>query len=125
MVFEKGNDLGQKFQPGQTGNPLGNHKGTPHLSTQIQNLLNDPEFELYLEDRIDGWKKFEGPPIKAIMTVATRKAAAGDDKSREWLAKYGYGQKFEVEHSGEIATGVSDPELASDFAEYLKNRTKE
>lgn len=126
MVFQKGQsgNPDTQFKKGQSGNPLGNHKGTPHLSTQIQNLLNDENFELYLEDRIDGWKKFNGTPAKAIMTVAIRKAAGGDDKAREWLAKYGYGQKFELEHSGEIATGTIDTEVAQDFLEYLKNKTK-
>lgn len=122
MPFEKGNvTVGKQFKPGESGNPAGKPKGTIHLSTHIQNLLNDENFELYLEDRLDGWKKFDGPPIKAIMTVAIRKAAAGDDKAREWLAKYGYGQKFELEHSGEISTGESNPELAKKFAEYLKS----
>lgn len=120
MAFEPGNDLGKKFQKGQSGNPDGKPKGAIHLSTHIQNMLNDPDFELYLEDRTEGWKKFDGPPVKAIMAVAVRKAAAGDDKAREWLAKYGYGQKFELEHSGEVTTGVADPELAKSFAEYLK-----
>lgn len=123
MTFQKGQsgNPDTQFKKGESGNPLGNHTGTPHLSTQIQKLLNDDSFELYLEDRTEGWKKFDGPPIKAIMTVAMRKAAAGDDKAREWLAKYGYGQKFELEHSGEIVTGIADPELAKNFAEYLKS----
>jgi hypothetical protein len=113
-----------QFQPGQSGNPEGKKPGTIHLSTHIQNMLNDPDFELLLEDRIEGFKKFEGVPIKAIITVAVRHASAGDTKWAEWLAKYGYGQKFELEHSGEIVTGVADPELASGFAEYLKNKEK-
>lgn len=121
MPFEKGNTLGKQFQPGQSGNPEGQAKGTIHLSTHIQNMLNDPEFELLLEDKRDGWKKYDGVPIKAIITIAVRKSAAGDTKWAEWLAKYGYGQKFEVEHSGEIATGIADPELAIKFTEYLKS----
>lgn len=97
-------------------------KGSKHLSTHIQEMLNDEDFEVYLQHPTKGYVEFKGAPIKAIVKVALTKAAAGDDKAREWLAKYGYGQKFEVEHSGEIATGMADPELAANFAEYLKNK---
>lgn len=121
MVFQPGNDLGQKFQPGESGNPAGKPKGALHLSTHIQNMLNDPEFEMYLEDKVAGFKLFKGAPINAIVKTATIKAAAGEKESREWLAKYGYGQKFEIEHSGEIETGIADPLMASKFLEYLKN----
>lgn len=124
MVFQKGQsgNPDRQFKKGESGNPLGNHKHTPHLSTQIQTLLNDENFELYLEDKTEGWKKHEGTPLKAIVTVALRKAAAGEKESREWLAKYGYGQKFELEHSGEIATGEGNPELAEQFARFLKSK---
>lgn len=112
-----------QFKKGESGNPAGKAKGTVHLSTHIQNMLNDPEFELLLEDKIEGFKKYDGVPIKAIITVAVRHASAGDTKWAEWLAKYGYGQKFELEHLGEIVTGNNDPALAEDFKEFLKNKT--
>jgi hypothetical protein len=123
MPFQPGNTVGKQWKPGESGNPEGKPKGTIHLSTHIQNLLNDDNFELYLEDRLDGWKKFDGPPVKAIVQVALKKAAAGDTKWAEWLAKYGYGQKFEVEHSGEIETGTHNEVLNAEFAEFMKKKT--
>jgi len=117
-------DVGRntQFQPGQSGNPAGKPKGAKHLSTWIQDMLNDEEFETYLQHPTKGYVPFKGAPIKAIVQTAQQKAVAGDDKAREWLAKYGYGQKFEVEHSGEIATGIADPVIAAEFAEYLKGK---
>jgi hypothetical protein len=114
----------KSWKPGQSGNPAGKPKGTKHLSTWIQNLLNDEEFEANILDSKVGVIEYKGAPIKAIVMVALRKAAAGDEKAREWLAKYGYGQKFEVDQniSGQLDTGIQDPQLAKDFAEYLKNK---
>jgi hypothetical protein len=41
-------------------------------------------------------------------------------------SKHGYAEKSEVktELSGEIKTGESDPAVAAEFAEYLKDKTK-
>lgn len=36
------------FKPGQSGNPKGQAKGTIHLSTHIQNMLNDEDFDALL-----------------------------------------------------------------------------
>lgn len=38
-----------QFQPGESGNPAGKPKGTKHLSTHIQEMLNDEKFELKLK----------------------------------------------------------------------------
>lgn len=127
MVFRPGNDLGQKFQPGESGNPKGNYKGTPHISTQIQSMLNDPEFEMYLSDPREGFVLYKGAPIRAIINT-TVKIAADKGKeapaAREWLAKYGYGQKLEIEHSGEIATkSLSQEELDTRIREYLDRKS--
>lgn len=126
MAFGKDTDpnvgADTQFQPGQSGNLAGKPKGAKHLSTHIQDMLNDEAFEVYLQHPTKGYEPFKGAPIKAIVKTALTKAAAGDDKAREWLAKYGYGQKFELEHSGEINNGIADPTVAADFAEYLKNK---
>lgn len=90
-----------QFKLGNPGGP-GAPKGYKHISTWIQEMLNDEEFSLYLEDAKEGYKEHKGAPIKAIVKTATIKAAVGDKDSREWLAKYGYGQKFEVEGTGEL-----------------------
>jgi hypothetical protein len=91
---------GVKFEPGVSGNPAGNHKRTKHLSTWIQDLLNDEEFEAQI---LEGYKivDFKGAPIKAIIKAQMIKALNGDVKAFESLAKFGYGTKTEVENSGE------------------------
>lgn len=91
-------DVGKetRWQPGQSGNPAGKPKGTISLATRIQRMLNDEDFETYLPDSRDGWKEFKGAPAEAIVRTAMLKAIQGDEKSREWLAKYGYGTKIEL-----------------------------
>lgn len=115
-----------QFKPGQSGNPAGKPKGALHLTTHIQNMLNDEDFTTYLADARDGWKEFKGAPIKAIVQTAMIKAIQGDDKAREWLAKYGYGQKLEVEHSGGVQTNTRDlsqEELDERIKSYLERHT--
>lgn len=108
-----------QFKPGESGNLDGKPKGTIHLSTHIQNLLNDQEFSPEL---MDG-KEFKGTPLKAIIMTAMKKAHEGDNKWAEWLAKYGYGNKLEIEHSGEIK-GEVDPAKAAAYADFLKHQNE-
>lgn len=82
-----------QFKPGVSGNPAGPPKGTKHLSTWINELLNDEEFDTYIQHPTKGWKEYKGAPIKAIIEVAIRKALGGDDRAMEWLAKHGYGSR--------------------------------
>jgi hypothetical protein len=91
--------VGKKTQikPGQVLNPAGRPKGAINLSTRIQNMMNDDDFTTYLSDPRDGWKEFKGAPAEAIIKTALIKAIQGDDRAREWLAKYGYGTKIEVD----------------------------
>lgn len=114
-----------QFKPGESGNPAGKPKGAKHLSTHIQEMLNDEEFETYLEHPAKGYVPFKGAPIKAIVTVALRKAAAGDDKAREWLAKYGYGTKLQLSNDPENPINATpiDPTIVSEWTDFLKNRT--
>lgn len=114
-----------QFKPGQSGNPAGKPVGSVNLSTHIQEMLNDDQFELFLIDPREGYKQFIGPPVKAVVTTAVIRAANGDNKWADWLAKYGYGTKQEIEHTGAVNTGISDPKLAAEFTEFLKQRTKE
>lgn len=109
---------------GEVRNPRGKPKGTKHISTWIQNLMDDEQFEADNVETTKGKVAYQGAPMKAIIQVAVKKALDGDSRWAEWLAKYGYGQKYEVEHSGELKTGTHDPELAEEFSEYLKGKTK-
>ena len=110
------------WKPGQSGNPACKPKGTKHLSTHIQELLNDEEFETMLSDPREGWKTYKGAPVKAIVKVMSIKAMQGDVKAFDALAKYGYGQKLEVEHSGEINTPkqLTDEELDERIKQYTE-----
>lgn len=87
------------WKPGQSGNLAGKPKGAKHLSTHIQDLLNDEEFTL--ENFLFNGKQFKGAPIKAIVTVAIMQALQGDQKWATWLAKYGYGDKLDITSKGE------------------------
>jgi hypothetical protein len=82
----------------------------------IQNMLNEP-----LEpDEVDP-KNHTKTEMKAIINTAIIKAKGGDNKWADWLAKYGYGQKMEVEHSGTIETkSLSDEELLKIVNDYKK-----
>lgn len=86
-----------RWKPGQSGNPKGKPKGAKHLSTWIQELLNDEEFEARLLDAKVGYKDYKGAPIKAIIGVAITKAVNGDTRWAEWLAKHGYGTNLNIE----------------------------
>lgn len=107
---------GTQWPPGQSGNTAGKPKGAIHLSTHIQNLLNDDDF---FPENTDNYKQL---PIKAIIRTAVIKAQEGDTKWADWLAKYGYGNKLEIEHSGEIK-GEVDPEVAKRFKDFLAQDT--
>lgn len=90
-----------RWQPGQSGNPKGVEPGTVHLSTLIKEMMSDESFTALLPDPKQGYLEFKGAPAKAIVKVVIIRAAQGEKESREWLAKYGYGSKLEVENSGE------------------------
>lgn len=94
-------------------------KGAIHLSTMIQNMLNEP-----IDPENVNPKEKTKTQMQAIISVAMMKAYNGDNKWAEWLAKYGYGQKFEVDQniSGELRTGNNSEELANKFSEFLKKK---
>lgn len=81
---------------GEVRNPKGKPKGTIHLSTRIQNMLNDDEFSV---EHVIGGEKFEfkGNPADAIIKTAIIKARNGDKQWADWLAQHGYGTKNIVE----------------------------
>lgn len=96
-------------------------KGTLHLSTHIQNALNDPDFELKLKDG----SILKEMPIKAIIKTAIAKSVSGDTRAMEWLGKHGYGVKTEVDITTKGGSINPNPELASKFSAFLKDDTKE
>lgn len=75
-----------QWLPGQSGNPAGKPKGVKHLSTWIQEVMEDETFEQKLTDGII----FKGVPAKAIVTCLIIKALSGDMKAFDLIGKYGY-----------------------------------
>lgn len=99
-------------------------KGTKHLSTWIQEMLNDESFELFLTDKREGFVKWEGAPVKAIVRTALIHAANGDKKWADWLANNGYGQK--LVHSNDPENPLTDPaskSVVDEFIEKVKDDT--
>lgn len=84
---------GTQFKPGESGNPAGKPKGSKHLSTHIQEMLNDPDFELKLKDGT----VLKGAPLAAIIKTAVAKAVSGDMRAFDMLAKHGYGERLKLE----------------------------
>ena len=82
-----------QWRPGVSGNPLGKPKGTKHLSTWIQELLEDESMNKYLDEPIDG------PPVRAILIAMIRKAQTGDVRAFEAIAKYGFGSRIAIEQA--------------------------
>lgn len=97
MAFKDPNvGLATQFKPGTSGNLAGAPKGSKHITTHIQEMLEDETFEANILDAKTGVREYKGAPIKAIIQVATIKAVNGDEKAREWLAKYGWSQKLQL-----------------------------
>lgn len=83
----KGTQFSSTNQPPIPGGV--NKKGSKHISTHIQEMLNDPNFELKLENG----EIVKGRPLDAIIKAAIVKARAGDMRAFDNLAKYGWGTK--------------------------------
>lgn len=116
------------FQPGQSGNPAGKPKGAKHISTWIQELLNDEEFEARILDSKIGIKEYKGAPLKAIIEVAIVKSINGDNKWAEWLAKHGYGDRLQLSNDPDNPLpGIvaSDPVLAAKWQQFLEQQSKD
>jgi hypothetical protein len=77
-----------QFKKGNPGGP-GVPKGTRHLSTVIQELMDDDNFELKLKDG----SVLKGRPSKHLTRVMYALAVSGNTKAAEWIAKHGYGIK--------------------------------
>lgn len=87
-----------QFKPGQSGNPAGKAKGTKHLSTLIQELEHEIDWELtQIKTKSELSKQYGKQGMRALVYVAFSKAMSGDTRAMEWLAKHGYGEKLQLE----------------------------
>jgi|ERR1700761_563618 len=87
-----------QFKPGQSGNPAGMPKGIKHISTWINQMLNDPEFTTHI---LEGYqlKEYKGAPLKAIIGTQIRLALSSKDeliriKATDLLMKHAAPQKL-------------------------------
>jgi hypothetical protein len=115
-----------QWSSGVSGNPAGAKPGSKHLSTWVQEMLNDESFEMLLgQGPYAVTEVYKGAPIRAIVKTAIVRAANGDIRWADWIAKYGFGTKIAV--SGQdppvpILLGITkygdmDPEAAPDVVQ--------
>jgi hypothetical protein len=77
-----------------------NKKGSKHINTWVQEILEDPAFEAKIRIGFE-IKDFKGAPVKAIIQAQMIKAIEGDTNAYNALVKSGYVQKLEQENTGE------------------------
>jgi hypothetical protein len=102
-----------QFKPGVSGNPAGKPKGTKHINTWIQELLEDENFETVITDAKKGIVDYKGAPIKAILGAQMHLALHSRDeavriKATDLLLKHGWSQKQDIKHEGEITHKYED-----------------
>lgn len=116
-----------QFKPGQSGNPNGLPKGFKRLSTWINELANDEEFEANVLDAKLGISLYKGAPMKAIVQVAITKAVNGDLRWADWLAKYSDDKRQEIDitSKGESITQPVNDDLIASFIAQVKDDTKQ
>lgn len=81
-----------QWKSGVSGNPSGKPKGSKHLNTWIQEILNDETFKYQFANG----KVYQGAPVQAIVIVMVQRALEGDVRAFDLLGKYGYGTKAEI-----------------------------
>lgn len=98
MPFAKGQsgNPSTQFKPGQSGNPNGVPKGTKHINTWVQELMEDEEFEAQIREGYE-IKTYKGAPVKAIVKAQIRKAIDGDTMAYKALVDSGWAKKTETD----------------------------
>lgn len=127
MAF-KDPKVGEKtqFTPGVSGNPNGMPKGTKHINTWINDLLNDEKFTAKIQE---GYKivEYKGAPIRAIISAQIRLATNGDTKAADLLFKHGAPSKLEIDltSNGETVAQPLDMDMVTQFMMMAKDQTKQ
>jgi hypothetical protein len=91
-----------------------NKKGSKHINTWIQELLQDEDFAAKIRIGYE-IQDFKGAPIQAIIKAQMIKAVEGDTKAFDSLAKYGWSQKIETD----ITSGGEKIDFNASQAEQL------
>lgn len=101
-------------------------KGKKHISTWIQELLEDEEFTAQIQE---GYKiiDYKGAPIRAIVRAQAIKALNGDTKAFDVLNKYGWSpskQEIDITSLGEQISQPVDSNLLTQFLMSAQTNTK-
>jgi hypothetical protein len=116
---------GKKFTPenaAKMGAKGGKNKaGKKHISTHIQEMLNDENFELKLKDG----SILKGRPMDAIIKTAIAKGVSGDMRAFDMLGKYGYGTKLDVTSDGNPINVMIEDSYARKPKFRADNKTSE
>lgn len=101
-------------------------KGSKHINTWIQELLNDEEFVTQIREGSQV-KEYKGAPIKAIIKAQIRLAIDGDTKAADMLFKHGGVQKQEIDitSNGEQISKPLDVDVLTNFLSMAKDQTKQ
>lgn len=82
-------------------------KGTRHLSTIIQELAEDIDWDkTTLKNKEELKEKYGKNGFKAVAYVALTKAMTGDVQAMKWLAENGYGKHLDITSGGETLPTV-------------------
>lgn len=103
--FEKGNQLGKKFQPGQSGNPGGAPKKPPHFKTECVRIVDEKVIAIW-EDEVTLREREMVLPNGSVATIK----ALGKEymKASELLAAYAHGKpRQQLEHTGPEGEALS------------------
>lgn len=110
---------------GEIRNPNGKPKGTKHLSTIIQELANDIDWDkTTLKNKDELKEKYGKNGFKAVAYVALTKAMTGDVRAMDWLAKHGYGDKVDITSNGQTL-GDIDAARAEQLLRARRNRNSD
>lgn len=114
-----------QFQPGVSGNPAGKPKGSRHLRTVIQELMEDEDFELKLKNG----EILKGAPSKHISQTMYKLALSGNVRAADWLAKNGYPAEKEPEPTGNTyntqvnISNTTGETMVKNFEEFMMQQT--
>ena len=112
---------GTQFKPGQSGNPNGKPKGTKHISTWINEMLNDEKFTAMIRDGYE-LKEYKGAPVKAIVGAQIALAVNGDKQAADLLFKHGAPAKLLLGNDPDnplLSNQISDEELDARIADII------
>jgi hypothetical protein len=85
-----------RWKKGERPPNAGKPKGSKHINTWVQELMEDEEFTAQIRE---GYKivEYKGAPVKAIVKAQIRKAVDGDTMAYKALVDSGWTKKTETD----------------------------